>query len=303
MDSTLTLNPLPPVLQHGLLAVSILGLLSFFSSSALFLYLSYKLLTWWRRGDLDNGCNQFLLLIYNLVLADMQQAVAFFLTLVWLGENKVDVQSTTCFVEGWFVSVGDLSSGVWIFAIALHTFYAVVKGRRLPTLTFVATIVGLWTFVYVMAVIGVAMHPHDFYVRAGAWVRRPRIAMCKANLSQCWINEKYGVERLWLHYFWIFICMFGTILIYAATYITLRSRVHLWSQDSNSSFTPMSAGRNGRGILRRAGRYMIIYPVIYTICTLPLAAGRMAAMTGVEVSYTYYCLAGAAITCESSDTL
>lgn len=42
---------------------------------------------------------------------------------------------------------------------------------------------------------------------------------------------------------------------------------------------------------------MVLYPVVYTICTLPLAAGRMAAMTGVIVPYAYYSLAGAAITC------
>lgn len=41
---------------------------------------------------------------------------------------------------------------------------------------------------------------------------------------------------------------------------------------------------------------MIIYPTIYVLCTLPLAAGRMAAMTGRVIPYWYYCLAGAAIT-------
>lgn len=170
MDSSTSLSPLPAVLQRGLLAISILGLFSFASSAALFAYLSYKLVTWWRRGDLDVGCNQFVLLIYNLVLADMQQAVAFLLALAWLGGDSIDVESTTCFVEGWFVSVGDLASGVWITAISLHTFYAVVKGRRLPTSAFVGAVVGLWTFVYTMAVVGVALHPRDFYVRAGAWV-------------------------------------------------------------------------------------------------------------------------------------
>lgn len=173
MDSTLnagTLDPLPSVLQHGLIAVSSLGLLSFLFSTALFLYLSYKLFTWWRRGDLDNGCNQFLLLIYNLVLADIQQALAFVLTLVWLGENKIEAPSTACFVEGWFVSTGDLASGVWIFAIALHTFYAIIKGRRLPTAVFLAVVGGIWCFIYTTAAIGIALHPHNYYVRAGAWV-------------------------------------------------------------------------------------------------------------------------------------
>jgi hypothetical protein len=43
---------------------------------------------------------------------------------------------------------------------------------------------------------------------------------------------------------------------------------------------------------------MVLYPIVYTICALPLAAGRMAAMTGFTVPYLYYCLAGSAITCE-----
>ena len=97
--------------------------------------------------------------------------------------------------------------------------------------------------------------------------------------------------------------MFGTILIYAMIYTTLRSRVHVGSLDSNSSLAPLSTNGHNRGTLRRAGRYMVLYPVIYTVCTLPLAAGRMAAMTGVSVTYSYYCLAGAAITCESLKTI
>lgn len=166
-----TLDPLPQVLRHGLIAVSTLGLLSFFTTFALLLYLTFKLFTWWHNGDLDNGCNQFLLLIYNLALADLQQSVAFLLTAVWLGEKKIDAVSSTCFAEGWFISTGDLASGVWVFAIAVHTFYAVIKGRRLHTITFLIIMAGLWTFIYSMAVIGIAMHPQDYYIRAGAWVR------------------------------------------------------------------------------------------------------------------------------------
>jgi hypothetical protein len=41
---------------------------------------------------------------------------------------------------------------------------------------------------------------------------------------------------------------------------------------------------------------MIIFPVVYVCCTLPLAAGRMAAMTGMVIPYWWYCVAGAAIT-------
>ena len=68
------------------------------------------------------------------------------------------------------MSTGDLASGTWIFAIALHTFFALIKGYKLPYRVFIAVIFGLWGFIYGMAIIGVALHPKDLYVRAGAWV-------------------------------------------------------------------------------------------------------------------------------------
>lgn len=169
LDAT-TLDPLPRVLKRGLIAVSFLGFLSFVSSSALLFYLTYKLIKWRWCGQASHGYNQFLLLIYNLLMADVQQSLAFLLTARWLAEGKIDVQTPTCFAEGWFVSTGDLASGMWIFAIALHTFFAIVKGKKLPYLIFLAAIAGLWIFIYAMAVTGVVSHKGNFYVRAGAWV-------------------------------------------------------------------------------------------------------------------------------------
>jgi hypothetical protein len=170
LDSSSTLDPLPPVLRHGLKAVSILGFLSFISSSTLFFYLTHKLIRWRVRGQTGKGYNQFLILIYNLFLADIQQSLAFLLTVRWLAEGKIDVQTSTCWAEGWFVSTGDLASGTWIFAIALHTFLAVVKGKKLPYPVFLAVIAGLWLFIYALAIAGVVSHKKNFYVRAGAWV-------------------------------------------------------------------------------------------------------------------------------------
>lgn len=49
---------------------------------------------------------------------------------------------------------------------------------------------------------------------------------------------------------------------------------------------------------------MILYPTIYTVCTIPLAAGRIASMAGRNVSLTYFCLAGSMIACNGwLDTL
>jgi hypothetical protein len=171
-NNSSTLSPLGDILSHGLVAVSTFGLLSFFCSLSLFSYLSYRLISWRLKSKSNYPINQFLFLIYNLLLADIQQACAFLLNISALQNNAILVGTPTCFAQGWFVSTGDLASSVFIFAIAAHTFLGVVKNYRFPTKTFYFIVGMLWTFVYAMAAIGPIIHGKDFYVRASAWVCR-----------------------------------------------------------------------------------------------------------------------------------
>ncbi|TAQ85518.1 hypothetical protein B7494_g6174 [Chlorociboria aeruginascens] len=279
MTSTLnadsvTLSPLPGVLSHGLVAVSTFGLLSFCCSTSLFFYLSYRLISW-RKSGKEAPTNQFLILIYNLLFADIQQSLAFLLNINTLRNNAILVGTPACFAQGWFVSTGDLASSVFICAIAVHTFLAVVKEYRLPSKAFYSIIALLWTFVYVMAIIGPAKYGPSFYVRASAW---------------CWINSQYDSERLWLHYFWIFAFMFGTILIYAIIFAFLQYRSRSLQVDA-SVIHDASVMHGG------ATPLMILYPAIYTVCTVPLAAGRIAALAGHDISLGYFCFAGSMIAC------
>lgn len=131
-----TLSPLPAVLSKGLIAVSTLSLLSFLCTTTLFLYLTYRLVTWHFRAGGNQAPNQFLILIYNLLLADIQQACAFLLNIASLRNNAVVVGNSTCWAQGWFVSTGDLASSMFILAIALHTFLGVVRDYRLPSVVF-----------------------------------------------------------------------------------------------------------------------------------------------------------------------
>ena len=69
-----TLDGLPSVLHRGLIAVAFCGILSLVTSTTLFVYLTYRLSTWYFRGQLSQGPNQLLLLIYNLLLADSKES-------------------------------------------------------------------------------------------------------------------------------------------------------------------------------------------------------------------------------------
>jgi hypothetical protein len=78
--------------------------------------------------------------------------------------------------------------------------------------------------------------------------------------------------------------MFTTILIYAFIFIHLRRR------HNERPPSPLSNHH-------RAMPLMILYPLIYTICTAPLAAGRIYALAGHTVSLGYFCAAGTMIAC------
>ncbi|KAK4555289.1 hypothetical protein LTR86_007585 [Recurvomyces mirabilis] len=249
-----TLTPLPPILQRGLTAVSFFGFLSFLTSVALFARLAYRLITW--KAKTHARVNQFVVLIFNLVFADIQQSLAFLLNTAWLRADSIDVHSSTCWAQGWFVSTGDLASGVFTLAIALHSYLDIVHDIRLGHKAFLCSVVAAWIFVYACAIIGVAMHPDDYYVRAGAW---------------CWVNLKYTNERLWLHYFWVIIAEFGTVIIYTLIFLILRRRV------KESFYTTSSTQIRARS----AAKLIVAYPIV---------------MAGGHITFLELCVAGAMIT-------
>jgi len=122
--------------------------------------------------------NQFLILIYNLLFADIQQAMAFLLNITWIANDSLDITNSACWAQGWFISTGDLASSVFITAIAVHTYLGVVKNYRVPTWIFYSAILCCWSFTYGLGILGVIITNNGaavggLYVRAGAWVRQP----------------------------------------------------------------------------------------------------------------------------------
>jgi hypothetical protein len=79
--------------------------------------------------------------------------------------------------------------------------------------------------------------------------------------------------------------MFSTVLIYLYIFAFLRKKS--FSQDEMAK-SPTLHG---------ATPLMVLYPLIYTLCTAPLAAGRIYALAGHEVSLGYFCAAGTMIAC------
>lgn len=81
-DASQSLSPLPSVVHRGLSAIATFALLSLVSTAVLFSYLTYHILTRDRRRVAH--INQYVVLLINLLLADLIQAIGFSLGLRWL---------------------------------------------------------------------------------------------------------------------------------------------------------------------------------------------------------------------------
>ncbi|KAF2202238.1 hypothetical protein GQ43DRAFT_317943 [Delitschia confertaspora ATCC 74209] len=263
-----SLDPLPAVFHRGLVPVGLAALLSLASTLGLLIFITHRLVSWRKHYKEYVGYNQYVLLIYNLLLADLQQSLGFVISFHWLRINKILAPTVPCFLQGWFIHLGDVSSGFFVLAIAIHTWLGVVKGYKIKYIYFVGTILAIWAVAVAVTVIGPIMHGNRYFTRAGGW---------------CWVSQDYENERLWLHYIWIFIIEFGTILIYLHIFIHLRGRLKTVISNDTSK-------------LSRATKFMLLYPMVYVVLTLPLAIGRMVAMTHHAMPDIYYCAAGTLLT-------
>lgn len=205
-----SLDPLTPVFRTGLIPVALFSMMSLISVTALLLFITHRLLSWRRHYREYVGYNQYVILIYNLLLADLQQSIAFSISFHWLRINKIVAPTTPCFIQAWFLHIGDVASGFFVLAIAVHTWMGVVKGYKLPYVWFVVSILFIWLAALILTILGPALYQNRFFTRAGGW---------------CWVSVDFQQERLWLHYLWIFIVEFGTIAIYGHIFIHLRGRI------------------------------------------------------------------------------
>jgi hypothetical protein len=249
-----TMDPLTPVYRIGLIPVGVFAIMSLLSVIVLLAFITHRLILWRRFYKEYVGYNQYIILIYNLLLADLQQAISFAMSFHWLRINSIQGSTTPCFVQAWFLNLGDVSSGFFVLAIAIHTWLGVVRGYKMTYPWFITSILFIWLFALVLTVLGPAMYHERFFARAGGW---------------CWVSTEFQPERLWLHYLWIFIVEFGTMAIYGHVFLHLRGRIQ-------------GIANNDTAKLTRATKFMVLYPAVYVVLTLPIAVGRMVVMTGTE---------------------
>lgn len=174
-------DPLPLEIRQGMAVMGTIGLFSTASTLILITFITYHMICWKRYYELPIYRNQVFILIYNLLLADFQQGMAFLLSFYWLSKGYLDGPNPVCWVQGWLISIGDMSSGLWVLSIAFHTFINVVLRKTIPLYLFTCGVITLWIFNFIISLAGPATGGPDFYVPTAAWV-------CQ-DISQLYIHE------------------------------------------------------------------------------------------------------------------
>ncbi|KAF2807444.1 uncharacterized protein BDZ99DRAFT_573271 [Mytilinidion resinicola] len=260
-----SIDPMPRGMREGLIGVAIFATFSVLSTSVLIALIAHCLYTWRYCYRQYIQANQYVLFILNLLIADFQPALALMISWHWVGLGKIIAPTTACFTQAWFLHIGDVASGAFVLAVAVHT-----------------NIVAIWIFAIVMTNIGPILHKNSFFTRAGAW---------------CWVSPKYESERLFFHYLWIFIDQASTLRIYLYLFHRMRNQL----QDPKSGLSYESATTKS---LWRATWYMFLYAGAYLVLISPLAIGSMIAMSGYTLPDAYLLVAGCVMTsCGCVDVL
>ncbi|KAF3482177.1 uncharacterized protein GIQ15_04936 [Arthroderma uncinatum] len=250
------------------LVISIASL-SLLATVGSFSFLTYRLIFWRKYSSTYFGYNQYIILIYNLILADMQTAGGAIITAHWARIGAIQGGSNTCIVQGWLFQEGIPASGLFVLSIAIHTFVTVILGRKLEYRTFVCCVIGVWMFTLFLTVLPILLEGKHAYVNSGAW---------------CWITSTREDLRLGTHYIWVFLSQFGSVTIYVILFFYLRRKVALSATLSKQSQEKFSR-------LKRVVKLMLLYPIAYITLSLPIAASRMATAAGTKPPFTYYIIA------------
>ncbi|KAK1467574.1 integral membrane protein [Colletotrichum cuscutae] len=242
--------------------------------------------------EVEEARNPFPILIYNLLLADMMEAVAYALSISWVSADGIFAPSSVCWAQGWLGSTSNLAASLFLAVISINTFLTVGLGYKPPPWTIYTSIGFLWIFDFTINGAGVIfseIHPavpqESFFMRANVW---------------CWISTSYESWRFWAHYFWVIVSIALTLSLYSFVFFTLwrqkRSCRHLPEKRASQSEASESGFEPGHSPeVRRPSGYhpaFLAYPFVYVACSTPLIIGRITSLLGIDLGILYFAFAG-----------
>lgn len=115
--------------------------------------------------------NPLLLLIYNLILADVMLSISYISNVSWLRMDGIIASSRTCTAQGWIVSVGCLTTSGFLFAISIFSYLGIIRGYKAKSRDVGIACLIVWIMSLFLASLGPLIVRDDhFYGRETLWV-------------------------------------------------------------------------------------------------------------------------------------
>ncbi|QRV88976.1 G protein coupled glucose receptor regulating Gpa2 protein [Ceratobasidium sp. AG-Ba] len=218
------------------------------------------------------------ILMLNLIIADILMSFGAISDVYWAHHRQVFCGSY-CNAQGVLQTMGETSAALSTLAVAVYTFLAIQRDRY-PSYrprACLGVVTGIWLWVLLWAVIPLAIkRSHDLDENGGVqnyYTPTP---------WWCWINGKYLPEKIVAEYLWLWIAGIGSVALYVPAYFTVRNRQPTAGSDVQQEPGEEQRGGEARSIASSINKNnseaakMLWYPLVYTLCVLPLSIIRWA---------------------------
>ncbi|CAE6442442.1 unnamed protein product [Rhizoctonia solani] len=310
----------------GLALIGAMGLISAISTLVLIGYIIYyTFISKDHDQPMVQGIRSFThsalgVFLCSLLVSDLIQGAAFAINFKWAIDGSVH-PGIACTAQGAVSQFGDLGSALWSLAISMYTFSLLFLVQKPPVWLTWTIFVSGWILITVLPIVGPFVIQKletkgEFYGVSGAW---------------CWIGHGYQLERFLYVYMWIFLSLFTSLVLYGLVYLRFSGRLVLkdgrfhwttrpagWSSGlfSSGAREPTATSRpystfhsnivsqrltesekNGIGKhLKSISKRLMLYPLVYSVVTLPVAACRIGAVSGWKPPLPMYIFAGISFT-------
>ncbi|PPQ83623.1 hypothetical protein CVT25_006308 [Psilocybe cyanescens] len=205
------------------------------------------------------------LLMFSLFSADVLQAIGAVMDVKWVHDGRVQI-GHFCNAQGIVQQLGETGVAIATLTIAAYTFIGIWLGKGVRSMRITTIVVSItWLFVILMVTLGNTLNrgadKSRFQAPTPYW---------------CWISKDYLQLRIWGEYFWFWITLLFSIVVYVPLYLWSRGNI-VFDDDFwwklHWQCADVNADPSLRGIRRRS-LIMLLYPLVYCILILPLSVVR-----------------------------
>ncbi|EIN11964.1 hypothetical protein PUNSTDRAFT_125070 [Punctularia strigosozonata HHB-11173 SS5] len=231
----------------GLTLRTACGFLSFIAVLLLFFVLARNMI---RRLRLPEPPQIFMITLFTF---DAMLAWGRVVDAKWIGKGSIIVGGF-CTMEGGIETMGEAGGAMTTIVISVYTFLAVWARQKLES-KWVA--MGIVTMIYLYNAIFFAV----------AVTRNTNFEAPTPNW--CWIGPRYNSERVAGEYFWLWLALGVSIALYIPLWLWKRGNITI--DDHKWWSFELHRQREYRSL---RSMDMLAYPIVYSICVLPLSITR-----------------------------